>query len=324
MKKLLLLLLLALALGAGALGLSFTAEKLPVSETYAFVRPEANPPQSMKVSALSTGSMASKAVLAVRGGALDQDATFAMSGLLIEHPQGNLLIDAGFGRNVDQHFLTTPKLMQLTSTYSKGTAIADQLSKAHIKLNGIVLTHAHWDHVSGVEDLSGVPVWIPQPELDFAQSGDPAGRLLNSFADVSYKIYAFDNTPYLGFEQSLDVHGDGSVVIVPAAGHTPGSVIVFVNTPERQHYALIGDLVWLKEGVDWPAERPWLPRKMVDWNEQKVRRLIVHLHQLQKAFPDLVIVPAHDQRIWLKLPRMSAGDSRGRKLAQLEGDGAQN
>jgi hypothetical protein len=40
--------------------------------------------------------------------------------------------------------------------------VAEQLASAGISpsaLTGIVLTHAHWDHVSGLEDLPGVPVF---------------------------------------------------------------------------------------------------------------------------------------------------------------------
>ena len=49
-------------------------------------------------------------------------------------------------------------------------------------------------------------------------------------------------------------------------GHTPGSVGVFVNLPSGKRFLIIGDTSWTKEGVDWPAEKPWLARRMVDFD----------------------------------------------------------
>lgn len=304
MKTFMWLFLAVLVAGLGALGWSFTPQRLEVSGDYAWVIPQPSPPPQMKLAALSAGVMDSQALFAYRGGKPGEARSFSMGGVLVQHPQGSLLFDAGFGSKVDEHFRTTPKLMQLTSTYRKQGTVAAQLRAAGLWPDGVVLTHAHWDHVSGLEDLPAVPVWINQPEMDFINAATPHTALIRSFPMVNYKIYDFKDGPYLGFERSLDVHGDGSVVLVPAAGHTPGSIIAFISPPDGKRYALVGDLVWQKEGIDLPAERPWLPRKMVDWDEQRVRKLIVHMHQLQQALPGLIVVPAHDQRVWDQLPKL--------------------
>ncbi len=68
--------------------------------------------------------------------------------------------------------------------------------------------------------------------------------------------YGFDDRPYLGFASSYDVHGDGSVVIALAGGHTTGSVIVFVTLPTGKRYAFIGDLTWQIDGIRRRVERP--------------------------------------------------------------------
>ena len=39
----------------------------------------------------------------------------------------------------------------------------------------------------------------------------------------------FSDTPYEIYPQSLDLYKDGSIVLVPLPGHTPGSVGVFIN-----------------------------------------------------------------------------------------------
>ncbi len=307
MKRLLgLFSIVVLVLGV-ALMWSFSAQTLPVPPGFNVVVPANQSPAGLQLFAIAAGSMESRAALSYRGGRFAEKRTFGMGAILVRHPLGDVLFDTGFGRNVDAHVRTTPRLMQWTSDYQKAATVAEQLQRADIpaqSLKGVVLTHAHWDHVSGLEDLPGVPVWVNATELAFIEGGDEATSLARMIGTRDYRLYALDSGPYLGFARSHDLFGDGSVVLVEAAGHTPGSIIAFVSFADGMRYALVGDLVWQKEGIDLPAERPWLPRRLVDADPEAVRRLIVHVHQLQKAMPKLVVVPAHDSRVWAGLPRL--------------------
>jgi N-acyl homoserine lactone hydrolase len=306
-KRFLLLLLLVVVAGVGGLAATMTAATLPAGAPIEFATPSAQPPEGMKIAAIDAGKMFSQAAFAYRGGSIAEERVFGMGSILVQHPHGTLLFDTGFGRDVDAHFQTVPALMRATSKYEKESTVADQLKAAGIDpatLKGIVLTHAHWDHVSGIPDLDGAPVWVTQPELDFILGTHPMTQLLRSFAGVDYQVFGFLGGPYLGFPQSHDVFGDGSVVMVPAPGHTPGSIIAFITLPGPKRYALVGDLVWQVEGIQIPAERPWLSRRLVDFEEDKVRGVIGHMHQLHRAMPDLVIVPSHDRRVWERLPRL--------------------
>lgn len=305
MKKLLLLALAVVACGLAALGWTFSAQRLPVGPAPAIAIPPAHPPAGMTLSALMAGKMFSPAAFAYRGGGFADERVFGMGSILVQHPQGTLLFDAGFGKNVDAHFRTIPWIAQVTSKYEKETTVAEQLRARHLEpaaLKAVIPTHAHWDHVSGLEDMPGAAVWVTQAERDFIASGHEMSALARSFGALNYHVYDFPNGPYLGFAHSYDVFGDGSVVLVPAPGHTPGSIIAFIALPSGKRYALIGDIAWQKEGVDLPAEKPWVPRRIADDRPDQVRALLVQLHQLQQAIPGLVIVPAHDRRVWESLP----------------------
>lgn len=307
MKTILKLISLVLVAGLLALGYSFYPVALPVGEPTPVTMPAASPPAGMRIAVLHTGKMFSKAGFAYRGGNLLEPREFGMAGILVQHPKGSLLFDAGFGSRMEEHFTTIPRLMQMMSKYEQEKTAVEQLRAAGIEpasLLGVVLTHAHWDHVSGLQDMPGVPVWVTQSELAFINSDDKATALARSFGNLKYKTYGFSDGPYLGFDRSLDVHGDGSVVLVPVPGHTPGSIIAFVNLPEGKRYALVGDLVWQREGVEIPAERPWLSADMVDNDMDGVRQWIVHMHHLSRQIPDMVIVPAHDRRVQESLPRL--------------------
>lgn len=304
MKTALLGTVLLLLAGIGALAWSFTPATLEVPALAIESLPAASPPQGMWLSMLPTGSIRARAGMAYRGGSFDDEREFVMPVILIRHPRGNLLVDAGFGRGVDAHVESQSLLMRTMTEYRKGTPAIDQLESKGFRaadLAGVLLTHSHWDHVSGLADLDGVPVWVNGAERERI---DNRGRkeLIGQLAALDYRVYDFTEAPYLGFPRSYDVWGDGSIVIVPAPGHTPGSVIVFVNLPSGTRYALLGDLVWQLEGIQLPAERPWLMRRLLGEDDGLVRKHIVHMAALHRRFPEIRLVPAHDARAVAKLP----------------------
>jgi len=70
--------------------------------------PAANPPKGMAVHSVVAGVNHRVAAFGYRGGSLFERRDFSMAGALVKHPKGNLLIDTGFGRNIDQQFRTLP------------------------------------------------------------------------------------------------------------------------------------------------------------------------------------------------------------------------
>lgn len=290
----------------GTLVWSFVPAPLPLNED---IRIEPiTPPrvEGVRLSAIPSGSMQALEAFAYRGGSPLRTVEFAVGAILVRHPDGNLLFDTGFGRDVAQHVDSMPALMRAMTSYEAGRPVAQQLVEGGVPLEEItrvVLTHAHWDHVSGLPDFPGVQIMASQAEAAFIEGDDPAAALVRSFGFLPIGPFHYRDVPYLGFAQSFDVFGDGSVVMVPVPGHTPGSTLTFVHTGDGKHYALLGDLVWYREGITQRAERPLLSRWMADHDARAVREQIVHLHRLQKLMPELVMVPAHDPRVWNTLPR---------------------
>lgn len=307
-KALIVIGILALA-GFIALAWSFSGAVLPYQPLQSSELPIASPPAGMTLSAITTGSMGSKALFAFRGGGFGDTRDFTMTAFLVHHPKGDLLIDTGFGRDLDEHAKTMPWLMRQLASYKKGTAVGDQLASHDYpmsQLAGVILTHAHWDHVSGLDSLPGVKVWVSQAEKTFIDSRASMTELINRLPNINYREYAFNGPPYLGFSSSYDVWGDGSVVLVPAPGHTPGSIIAFVNLPTGARYAFLGDLVWQNEGIDLPAEKPWLSRRLVGENDDEVRDNIARMAAIHKRFPDMHMIPAHDARAAASIPQYPA------------------
>lgn len=148
-------------IGVIALALTFTPAKLEIPTVEVGGLPPAFPPAEMSISALPTGTYDTPAALAFRGGSWSDVRHFASTAVLIRHPKGNLLIDAGFGRHLDEHMQLIPSIQR--SDHNKLVSVADQLTAASMHssdIAAIIPTHAHWDHISGIDDLRVVPVMV--------------------------------------------------------------------------------------------------------------------------------------------------------------------
>jgi len=254
----------------------------------------------VSLSILKTGKMISQQMFSWRGGKWGETQEFGMAAILVKHPRGTFLFDSGFGKNVDEHVKTMPWLMQKLTTYEKEVPAEVQLRYGGMKpdqIDMIFISHSHWDHVSGLEDFPGTPVKMPAAELEFIRAHRYSG-LIDRFIDkLNVSTFEFSQRSYENFDSSYDLFDDGSVVFVPLPGHTDGSTGMFVNLPSGKRFFFVGDLAWAIEGIQLPAERPWLARKLVDYDETRVRRSIIKAHYLMKQYPEMVIVPAHDRRI---------------------------
>ncbi len=298
-RRLAWLLLLAPAI---AFASTFCAAPLPAPPPLTGPLPSASPPAGMEVFHIPTGVTHRSAGFAYRGGSLREARDFAMSGALVRHPRGDVLIDTGFGRNIDAQFQTMPWFFRVSTSYERGTPAVDQLARAGIaKLRGILLTHAHWDHASGISDFPGTPVLVTAEERAFIRDGGWISRVARD-GNGTYEEYAFEGGPYLGFPRSHDLYGDGAIVVVPAPGHTPGSVIVFVTLPSSRRYAFVGDLAWQREGITEREERPWLMRRLADLYAREVRTSLLMMNAIMAKYPEIALVPAHDARAFAELP----------------------
>jgi glyoxylase-like metal-dependent hydrolase (beta-lactamase superfamily II) len=108
------------------------------------------------------------------------------------------------------------------------------------------------------------------------------------------------------------VYGDGSIIVAPAPGHTPGSVIIFVTLYNGTRYALVGDLVWQLEGITLREERSWLIRQFADSDAVGTRQNLLRMIAI-KRLPELIIVPAHDMRAFAEMPTLPSTSSKTRR-----------
>ena len=58
------------------------------------------------------------------------------------------------------------------------------------------------------------------------------------------------------------------------------------------------------EGITQREERPWLMRRFVDVDDETLRRSLFRMIAIHERYPEIAIVPAHDQRAYADLPRL--------------------
>jgi glyoxylase-like metal-dependent hydrolase (beta-lactamase superfamily II) len=145
-----------------------------------------------------------------------------------------------------------------------------------------------------VAELTKSEVVVSEPEWAGLRAPKPErlgllGRHIN-VPGVSWRPVGFDRTDeddLAPFTAAHDLFGDGSLVLLPTPGHTPGSVSLLVRRPGRPALLLVGDLTFSVDHLD----REQLPGIGERVPLLETTRMVNALRARQ---PGLVVLPAHD------------------------------
>ncbi len=246
--------------------------------------------------------------LVVEGGEWASIRHLRQQVVVIRHPQGLFLLDAGVGKATPKAFQQNSSLHRLLFGFRHHVPAVTQLVAQGIRpgdIRAILVSHLHWDHAGGLPDFPGVPVWVQAAELAAAEQGAPPSYLgEHRDAAISWHPYELALQPYEGFERSLDLLGDGTLVLVDLPGHTPGQSGLFVNAANGKRYFFSADTTWTQLGLDLQKSRPAVTRWLtgVDWNAALNADTIVRIAALRKRLPELIVLPAHDEVAARQLP----------------------
>jgi glyoxylase-like metal-dependent hydrolase (beta-lactamase superfamily II) len=233
--------------------------------------------------------------------------------VLIKHPAGDLLIDAGSSSRYDQEisgfpFATWLKLKSLAGQLKPRVPLPDLLHRVGedpAKLRWIVLSHTHLDHAGGLMDLPHLPVLLVREELQFAANPSVQARgyviavHTQKFPPVTAPTLRFEPRPYETFDESADLYRDGSVVVVPLRGHTPGSVGIFVNLSPARRLFYVGDAVDDERGFKERVGKPLILEDS-DHDMALANHIVSRLSELHEKVPGLAIIPAHGRSAYRK------------------------
>jgi N-acyl homoserine lactone hydrolase len=282
---------------------------LPPAPPHAYVAPEPRSPP-MQICWVEYARDDVPGSYALAGESARAHWAITYSGLLVRHPAGDLLIDAGHSSHFAEEIKTVDFFPRLLLLAGPGGARILQSAPAALRavgedparLRGLVLSHIHTDHSGGLVDLPGVPVLLSQEELDFARRERYTGSFDVVYAEIAAlepraRPVRFTATPYENFDRSLDYFGDGSVVFVPLPGHTPGSMGTFVNLSRGQRFFHVGDATDSAEAIDKRRGKSVM-LEATDHDGALADATVSGLAQLRTQDAGLFFLPAHDRAAW--------------------------
>jgi glyoxylase-like metal-dependent hydrolase (beta-lactamase superfamily II) len=116
--------------------------------------------------------------------------------------------------------------------------------------------------------------------------------------DRAMREIAWQDLPFGSFEQSHDLFGDGSVVLVPMPGHTPGSLGTWVRLSEQEQVLHVGDIISLAESIHRRVPKSALVSALTDQDAPATREVLARIIEWRQRAPALTVLPAHDRTAW--------------------------
>jgi hypothetical protein len=198
---------------------------------------EAQAAEGLRFSLVKTAQSESSDFLLRRGG-WQQAQPVEHVAILIEHRGSRLLFGTGLGRQIDTQL--DAELPWRIKRYGPVRPVRDQLEGDGIKVDRIVLGCVRWEHASGLADFPEVPVLASAQSLSYLRAATPPAVLPSQFRHpVRWQSLQFQPRPYQGYAQSLDLYGDGHLVLVPLAGHD--AVGLFLTLADGRRFFFRGD-----------------------------------------------------------------------------------
>jgi len=246
----------------------------------------------MRLYALSCGSVRCRKNVFVPDAPREEIIVGPMPVFVIRHPEGNVLFDTGPHPGVFQDPIA--RWGGLAKAFEplghERSGIFGQLKTIGLRpedVRYVVNSHLHFDHAGGNQFFPQSTFLVSRKEMEWAQKPENEGKGYFR-ADWDHPL------AYREIDGGFDIFRDGSLVIIPLPGHTPGHQGLLVRLKKDGAMILSGDSV--------PCEENYrdfiIPRNHL--NGEPARKTILNLRdmvEIEKA----LLIHGHDPEQWEKI-----------------------
>jgi glyoxylase-like metal-dependent hydrolase (beta-lactamase superfamily II) len=160
-----------------------------------------------------------------------------------------------------------------------------RVAKGMGEASAIYVTHEHADHMGGAVASEA---WAKNLRLTPRQldSDTPSRAVVSPAVRAAVQPLVYEHATAVA----------PGLVLIEAAGHTPGSQMVYVNRADGGEVILTGDTAWLMANVErrqTPAKLVFLLLKGAD--RQRNACQLAALDQVRQSEPTLAIMSGHDK-----------------------------
>ena len=207
-----------------------------------------------------------------------------VSAYLIEHPQGLVLVDTGWSREISPEGVYDPAAVRkqlpahLAAFYrpwvERGAAAVEQLAAMGIRpedLHTVLLTHLDPDHTSGLRSLRNAKrLLLPEEERWWClRTVYKMRQPKELWMDLPVEVFWFKGTMDGPLWWSYDLFGDGTVTLVCLPGHTDGMVGLKIKNGDKfvilTSDAAYSDASWRDRLLPGFGFNPVAMKKSLDW-----------------------------------------------------------
>ncbi len=219
-----------------------------------------------------------------------------------------ILVDTGFSEAI---FAEPRKTLGIAQARVLGVtkgdvSVARQLEALGIpraRVSLVVATHLHRDHISGVADFPNAELVCSARELSEFRGKRSVGYEPRDLErNGRLRPVALSGSPSYGFPSSLDLLGDGTVVLLAAPGHTRGSVAVALRGRSGT-FVHVGDAVYRSWEYARTLSAPSLLAQMTAQDRKSLSRTYCFIRACEADPRRPVIVPSHDEVVFATLPQ---------------------
>ena len=221
---------------------------------------------------------------AVIDGGGDEPFVSARTAFQVVYPDGSVMIDAGMDEAVHRFygFGRTEPYWQ-----DRNDIVQAALSAASL----VVVTHEHGDHIAGVlrspnRDAIAAKTILTEAQVTTLTTAPQLPEI--GITDDQARDYVIvDYGLYLPVAPGL--------VLIEAAGHTPGHQMIFVQLADGAEYLFIGDIGWLIDNV---TQQKLRPADTIERIGEDPDALMAQLRWLNGTVDEgIILVPSHDDSL---------------------------